>query len=407
MAVTVSPQAYAHSFDERVAALMPRAAKRVARFASRLEAAGLAPDELGDVAALDRLPVLTKDELIDLQAASPPFGGLLADDAKLRRIFQSPGPIYEPDLDLPDPWGVAPALACAGFGAGDIVLNAASYHLSPLGAMFEEAAFALGATVVPAGIGSLELQARCCRDLGVTAFLGLPSYLKALLESGEANGLEPSSWALERAFVTAEPLPSSLRAWLEGCVPVIRQGYGTADAGIVAYECEAKQGLHVSRQTLVQVCDLSSGEALWDGREGQVVVTLFSADYPLVRLGTGDLSAFLTDPCPCGLDTPRLAGWLGRVGEAVKVRGMFLHPRQALTAIGGLPGVDRFRLLVDRVDHRDVLRCEVVSDGSDDRALADSVRSRIRSALRFDAEVALVDRLSAEDPVLVDRRTWE
>jgi phenylacetate-CoA ligase len=407
MAVTVSPELYARTFDERIAALVPEAAARVAFFASRLRAAGLEPDEVADVAALDRLPVLSKDQLIDLQAAAPPFGGLLAEGAKIRRVFQSPGPLYEPEPAVPDPWRVAPALACAGFGAGDIVLNAASYHLSPLGAMFEQGVFALGGTVVPAGVGNIELQARCCRDLGVTAYVGLPSYLKALLERAQDTGLEPDSWALERAFVAAEPLPPSLRAWLEERVSTIREGYGTAEAGILGYECDAREGLHVPGEALVQVCDLATGKALWDGSEGEVVVTLLSPDYPLIRFGTGDLSAFLTEPCPCGLPTPRLAGWLGRVGEAVKVRGMFLHPRQAQDAVGGVNGVASFRLVVDRVAHRDALQCEVVpADAVDGARLAAVVKERIRSDLRFDADVVLVDSIG-EGPLIVDRRTWE
>ena len=281
MAVTVSPDLYAHTFDERVAEHVSDVAARVPSFAHRLQAAGLDPDELNDVAALDRLPVLTKDDLINLQASAPPFGGLLAEGAKIRRVFQSPGPLYEPEPAMLDPWRVAPALECAGFGPDDIVLNAASYHLSPLGAMFEQAVFALGGTVVPAGVGNMELQATCCRDLGVTAYLGLPSYLKALLECAQDAGLEPDSWPLERAFVTAEPLPPSLRAWLEQRVPTVREGYGTAEAGILGYQCARLEGLHVSSTALVQVCDLTTGEALWDGSEGEVVVTLFSPDYPL------------------------------------------------------------------------------------------------------------------------------
>jgi phenylacetate-CoA ligase len=404
MAVTVSPELYARSFDERVAALVPEAAARVALFASRLRAAGLEPHEVSDVAALDRLPVLSKDELLNLQAAQPPFGGLLAEGAKVRRVFQSPGPLYEPEPAVRDPWRVAPALECAGFGVGDIVLNAASYHLSPLGAMFEEGIFALGGTVVPGGVGNLELQARCCRDLGVTAYVGLPSYLKALLERAEEADLDPASWPLERAFVAAEPLPPSLRDWLEQRVPTVRQGYGTAEAGILGYECELREGLHVAHEALVQVCDLTTGESQWDGSEGEVVVTVFSPDYPLIRLGTGDLSAFMTEPCPCGRPTPRLAGWLGRVGEAVKVRGMFLHPRQAQATVGGVPGVDRFRLVIDRENHRDTLRCEVVSD---DPEIAAVVKERIRSGLRFDAEVVLVDAIGDDEPVIVDLRTWD
>lgn len=406
MAVTDAVAAYVRRCDERVSAVLPEAARRVEAFEARLTQAGLVPDDLVDVAALDRLPVLSKDELVDLQAAAPPFGGLLAPGTSLRRIFQSPGPLYEPEPDEPDPWRWASALTAAGFGPSDVVLNACGYHLTPLGAMFEQALLVLGATVVPAGVGSKDLQARACLDVGVTAYVGLPSYLKALLEQAEELGLPPEK--LERAFVIAEPLPASLRAWLEERVPVVRQGYGTAEAGNLGFECDELEGLHLPDDALVQVCDLASGEALWDGREGQVVVTLFRPDYPLVRLGTGDLSAFLTEPCRCGIPTPRLAGWLGRVGEAVKVRGMFLHPRQARTALAALPDLESFRLLVDRFEHRDTLRCEVVPvTGADAARLAAAVKERIRSGLRFDAEVLVVAELAPDEPTIVDLRSWD
>ena len=399
---------YARSFDERVAAVLPDAARRVEALGARLRAAGLAPDDLRDVAALEHLPVLGKDELIDLQGEAPPFGGLLAPNAQPRRLFQSPGPIYEPDLGGSDPWGWAPALRAAGFGPDDRVLNAFGYHLTPAGVMFEEAAFAVGSTVVAGGVGSMDLQARACRDLAITAYAGLPSYLKALLEKAEELGLAPGSWPLERAFVSAEPLPPSLRSWLEERVPVIRQGYGTAETGNLGYECEMREGLHLPEDRLVQICDPQTGKALWDGREGEVVVTVLSPDYPLVRFGTGDLSAFLAEPCDCEVATPRIAGWLGRVGEAVKVRGMFLHPRQARAALDGFDGVERFRLVVDRRQHRDVLRCEVVPrTGAHASRLPAAVKERIRSGLRFDAEVVLVEALEPDSPVIVDVRTWD
>jgi phenylacetate-CoA ligase len=399
---------YARSFDERVAAVLPDAARRVEALGARLRAAGLAPDDLRDVATLDHLPVLGKDELIDLQAEAPPFGGLLAPNARPRRLFQSPGPIYEPDLGGSDPWGWAPALRAAGFGPDDRVLNAFGYHLTPAGVMFEEAAFAVGSTVVAAGVGSMDLQARACRDLAITAYAGLPSYLKALLEKAEELGLAPGSWPLERAFVSAEPLPPSLRSWLEERVPVVRQGYGTAETGNLGYECEMREGLHLPEDRLVQICDPQTGKALWDGREGEVVVTVLSPDYPLVRFGTGDLSAFLAEPCDCEVATPRIAGWLGRVGEAVKVRGMFLHPRQARAALDGFDGVERFRLVVDRSQHRDVLRCEVVPrSGAHASRLPAAVKERIRSGLRFDAEVVLVEELEPDSPVIVDVRSWD
>ena len=392
---------YVRSFDERVAAFLPDAARRVEALGMRLRSAGLSPEELQDVAALDRLPVLSKDELIGVQAKAPPFGGLLAPEVTPRRLFQSPGPLYEPDLGGRDPWGWAPALRAAGFGPDDRVLNAFGYHLTPAGVMFEEAALALGSTVLPGGIGSMDLQARACRDLAVTAYAGLPSYLKALLEKAD-------ELALSRAFVAAEPLPPSLRSWLEERIPVVRQGYGTAETGNLGYECEARRGLHLPEDRLVQVCDPETGEALWDGGEGEVVVTVLSPEYPLVRFGTGDLSAFMTEPCDCGIATPRIAGWLGRVGEAVKVRGMFLHPRQALAALDGFDGVERFRLVVDRREHRDMLRCEVVPRaGAHAPALPAAVKERIRSGLRFDAEVVVVEALDPDSPVIVDVRTWD
>ena len=407
MAVTNPITVYARSFDERIASVVATAASRIPAFRERLRAAGVEPGDVTDVEALDRIPIVTKDDLLGVQAADPPFGGLLHPEASVRRIFQSPGPLYEPELDERDPWRWAPALEAAGFGPGDIVLNTSGYHLTPLGAMFEEAARALGATVVPAGVGNVELQVRACIDLGVTAYIGLPSYLKALLDKADEVGAA-QALRLERAFVVAEPLPPSLRAWLEERVPTLRQGYGTAEAGNLGYECERKTGFHVPDDALVQVCALDTGQALWNGEEGQVVATLVRPDYPLVRIGTGDLSAFVSEPCDCGRETPRLTGWLGRVGEAVKVRGMFLHPRQIQSVMAEIPDVAQYRFVVEREQHRDLLRCEFVAGaGSDAEALAHTVKERVRSALRFNAVVEPVASLEADSPVLVDVRTWD
>jgi phenylacetate-CoA ligase len=269
--VALDPRAYAAGFDARVASFLPEAAARVPALAERIAAAGLAPEDLTDTTALVRLPVLTKDELIARQAERPPFGDNLAAGAHPRRVFASPGPIYEPEPDRPDHWRFAPALQAAGFTADDVVLNAFGYHLSPAGAMFEEACRAIGCTVVPGGVGNREAQARACADLGVSAYIGLPSYLKALLDTA---GLP-----IQKAFVTAEPLPPSLRAWLRERVPTVLQGYGTAEAGNLGHECPEMNGLHVPADALVQVCDLDDGVALHDEAEGQVVTTVFSADY--------------------------------------------------------------------------------------------------------------------------------
>jgi len=402
--VTVLLEDYAQCFDARVAQLVPRLAATVPAFADRLAREGRSPDDLTDVSALSTISVLAKDDVMLLQAQDPPFGGMLAAAARPRRIFQSPGPMYEPEPDEPDAWRWAPALEAAGFRAGETVLCAFGYHLTPAGAMFEEAARAVGCTVIPAGIGSVDLQAAACRDLRVTGFMGLPSYLKKLVEALEAQGGSP----FERAFVTAEPLPPSLRRWLGARVAVVRQGFGTAETGNLGYECDAEDGFHVPDDALVQVCDLADGRPLPAGQEGQIVVTLFREDYPIVRFGTGDISAFLADPCPCGRSTPRLAGWLGRVGEAVKVRGMFLHPRQVRAAMDGADGTVAYRFVVDRVDHRDELRVEVQpEDGVDPAGHVQGIRNRIREALRFNADVVVVDALDADAPVLVDARRWD
>jgi phenylacetate-CoA ligase len=402
-----SQEAYRASFDERVFAVLRPAAAVVPALGDRLAAAGLVPDDLVDVSALDRLPVLSKDDLIDLQAKEPPFGGYLAPGARIRRIFQSPGPIYEPEPDVPDPWRAAPALEAAGFGPGDTVLNCFGYHLSPAGVMFEEGAKALGCRVVPAGVGNFDLATRAARDLSATAYIGLPSYLKALLEKAEDGGGAPLRF--ERAMVTAEPLPPSLRSWLAERVPVVRQMYGTAESGTLGFECEAESGLHVPADALVEVCALDDGAPCLDGGEGQVVVTLFSDHYPLVRFGTGDLSAFAPGECSCGRDTPRLVGWLGRTGEAVKVRGMFLHPRQVTAVMAQVPSVAAYRFLIDRVDHKDVLKCEVVpaAEGIDPHHLAAEVHDTVRSGLRFDVEVKVVTALEAGATPITDLRTWD
>jgi len=397
--------AYARSLDARIAEVLPAAAAAAPGLGARVAAAGMEPADLVDVEAVDRLEVLTKDELATSQHRDPPFGGFLARGAALRRVYQSPGPLYEPEPDVADPWRWAPALRAAGFDDSDLVLNAFSYHLTPAGAMFEQACFALGCAVVPAGVGNLDLQVRLCADLGVTAYVGLPSYLKALLDRAEAQGHDVRDWPLTRAFVSAEPLPPSLRAWLVERVGVVRQGYGTAETGNLGFECEREQGLHVPADALVEVCDLSSGAPLPEDQEGQVVATVLSADYPMVRLGTGDLSAWHTDACSCDVSTPRLRGWLGRVGDAVKVRGMFLHPRQVDGVMAGLDRVAAHRFIVERVDHRDVLRCEVVAANGDDD-LGEEVRARLRAGLRFDVEVSVVPAV-ATGPVITDLRTWE
>ncbi len=392
---------YAAGLAEQVAAAVASGRALVPALASRLAGHGLTTDEsLRD--GLATLPILSKDDVLALQQADPPFGGALSPTAKVRRVFQSPGPIYEPQLDGADPWRWGPSMEAAGMGADDLVLNCFGYHLSPAGAMFEEAALALGARVLPGGIGNQDLQARAIADLGVTAYTGLPSYLKAIIDRYDELGLPRDRWRLQRALVTAEPLPDSLRALLRERVPTVLMAYGTADTGLIGYETEPGGGLVPAPGVLVQVCDLDTGAPISQG-EGQVVVTLLRPDYPLVRFGTGDLSAWRLGPD----GSARLVGILGRSGAAVKVRGMFLHPRQAAAVLADVAGVDRWRFVIDRVDHRDELGCEiVVHPGVDAAAVIADVGERVRSGLRFSCAVRAVDGLPEDATPITDRRDW-
>lgn len=388
---------YFQGLDEAVAATTARAAADVPAFAARLAAAGI--QTVRRVADLDALPVLTKDDLIEAQRTRPPFGGTVAPGAVLRRVFASPGPLYEPQLSGADPWRWRESLRAAGIGGGDVVLNCFSYHLSPAGAMFEEAALALGATVIPAGVGNQDLQVQTAAAVGATAYTGLPSYLRALVEKAAALGLP---FPVRRALVTAEPLPDSLRDWLTPHVPTVLQAYGTAEAGLLGYETAPGSGLALPAGVLVQVCDAETGRPYLDDSPGQIVVTLLRPEQPLVRFGTGDLSAWRLGPD----GSLRLAGVLGRTGEAVKVRGLFLHPRQAAQALADAPGVEAYRFVIDRDDHhRDRLRCEVVPAAGADEGLPDRVREVIRARLRLSAEVVQVSSVG-DGPLLDDRRDW-
>ncbi len=402
------------SLAPALTAALTSAAARVPGFAARLGRAGVTVEQvcgsLGSGAGLADLPVLAKDDLVELQRQDPPHGGLLAPDADVARWFCSPGPLYEPQLEGAD-WRWGQALADLGVGADDVVINCFGYHLSPAGAMLEQGARSVGAAVLPGGIGAQDLQAGAVADLGVTAYLGLPSYLKALVERFDEAGLDPARWRLERALVTAEPLPDSLRAVLTERVPHVRMAYGTGETGLLAWEPAGEEpgaGLVLADGVHVQVCEIGTGTPVTDETEGEVVVTLLRPDYPLVRFGTGDLSGWTLGPD----GSLRLRGVLGRVGQAVKVRGMFLHPRQVTAVMEEVEGVADYRFVIDRVDHVDQLRCEVVpvaggvAGTSPGEELAAGVADRVRAGLRFSTRVDVVEQLTPGDGPLVDLRDW-
>lgn len=370
---------------------------------ARLAAAGLTGGELDSPADLDRIPVLHKADLPALRAGDLPFGSMLGvRTGELQRIFVSPGPVYDPQGAAPDYWRFSPALAAAGFAAGDVVMNCFSYHLSPAGFMFDAAARTLGCVVIPAGVGQQDLQLQVLADTRAQGYIGLPSYLLALLEKAAAAGVQT---ALRKAFVTAEPLPPALRARLGEYGVAVFQGYGTADLGSIAYECDRREGMHLDAGVLTEICDPVSGEPVPWGEMGEVVCTQLDESYPLLRFGTGDLSALLAEPCPCGHPAPRLRGWLGRAGDGVKVRGMFVYPRQLAEALGRVPGVLRWQAVVDRDEHhRDRLEVQVepVPGAAVDPA---AVAAAVRAATRVNAGVTL-GPVPAAAPPLADQRQW-
>jgi phenylacetate-CoA ligase len=378
------------------------------RFAARLQAASLVPSDIRSPEDLSALPIIRKDDLVDLQADEPPFGGFLACSlGELKRIFQSPGPIYDPESRRADYWRWAPALRAAGFQSGDVVLNAFSYHLTPAGAMFEEGLSSVGCAVIPGGVGNQEQQARAMHVLRATGYTGLPSYLKALIEKSTELGLELS---LKKAFVTAEPLPPTLRGWINEHGVIVRQGYGTAECGNLGYECEQENGWHLPEDALVQVCDLTSGQPLPPGQVGEIVATLFVPEYALVRFGTGDLSSLNIETCECGRSTPRLMGWQGRVGDAVKVRGMFLHPRQLADLMRRFPEVTRWQAVITRQEHKDYLTIRVmIGPHGEPEGLLERLAAAALEMIKFhiSAEIASEENLPAGAPTIQDTRTWE
>lgn len=373
--------------------------------------AGLAPAEVRGLDDLARIPLTRKDALPGIQAEEPPFGGLLGVPiARLARVFMSPGPIFDPQGEAEDFWRFRHGLAAAGFRAGEIVQNAASYHLTPLGFMLDAAARSLGCVVIPAGVGQTELQVKVAHAVGATGYCGTPSFLHTLLTRARELG---TPLEVEVAFVLAEMLPESLRAELEGEFGVrVLQGYGTADLGCLAYECPEKGGWHVHPECVVEVLDLETGRAAAPGQPGELVATVFDEAYPLLRFATGDVAAFAPDvPCACGRTAPKIAGLLGRIGDAVKVKGMFVRGAEIAAALKGFPEVARFQAVVTRDHHQDHLAydVELAPGAAGGAALAERLAEALRDAVKVRGEVRLVaaGTLAEGAKRIDDRRVWK
>ncbi len=382
---------------------LDRARARAPELARRLE--GIASAGITSREALKRLPVLRKSELAELQRRDPPFGGLAAvAEGRAAHVFASPGPLYEPAGEG-DFANFARPLFAAGFRGGDLVYNTFSYHFTPAGLMVDAGAHALGCAVFPAGTGQTELQVAAIADLKPQGYVGTPSFLKILIEKGRETGADTSS--LKKALVSGEALPAGLRTSFEERGLAVLQCYTTAELGVVAYESPAREGLIVNEGLIVEIVRPGTGDPVPDGEVGEVVVTnLLSAGYPLVRLGTGDLSAVLPGASPCGRTNMRIRGWLGRADQSAKVRGMFVHPGLVAQILRRHPEIRRARLVVSRRDDLDemALRCETESLAGEGlaRAVVDSIREVCK--LRGRVELVPSGSLPNDGKVIEDTR---
>ncbi|WP_299617191.1 phenylacetate--CoA ligase family protein [Pelagibius sp.] len=400
------------SAEAREAALMAalpaavaRAKEKTAGFAEIL--AAVDPAAVTGRAALAGLPVTRKSDLMERQTASPPFGGLAAlAPGETARLFASPGPIYEFEAPRPGFWRLERALFATGFRPGDIVHNCFSYHLTPGGWMLDGAARALGCAVIAGGIGNSEQQVEAIAHFRPTGYTGTPDFLKVLLDKGAELGRDCSS--ITRALVSGGALFPELRqAYAERGVAVL-QCYATADLGLIAYESEAREGMILDEEIVVEILRPGTGDPLPEGEVGEVVVTSLNPDYPLIRFATGDLSAILPGASPCGRTAPRIKGWMGRADQATKVKGMFVQPAQVAAVLKRHGEIGRARLVVTRDGDADAmtLHCEVANGG--DAALIAAIAESLQACCKLKGGVETVapGSLPNDGKVIDDQRSY-
>jgi phenylacetate-CoA ligase len=362
-------------------------------------------------AALAALPVIRKSALGAAQAADAPFGGYVPGGVTAQRhVFQSPGPIYEPGDTSRDWWRMGRALFAAGIGCGDVLQNCFSYHLTPAGMMFENGAAAVGATVLPAGVGQTELQVRAAADVGTTAYAGTPDFLKVILEKADEMGVALPK--LTKAMVGGGALFPSLRQYYADRGIVCLQGYGTADLGSLAYESAgpdgAVEGMIVDEGVIVEIVRPGTGDPVPDGEVGEVIVTTLNHGYPLVRFATGDMSAVLAGASPCGRTNMRIKGWMGRADQTAKIKGMFVRPEQVAELVARHPEIDRARIIVTRANERDVLTVRIETAQADLAFIA-AVEASVQATLKMrgTVETLAAGALPNDGKVIEDARTYD
>lgn len=395
------------SADERAADIAKTLPEQIARAKGLAGYAGtlsdIDPASVTSIENLASLPVLRKSEIGKSQAENPPLGGFITRPVSgFAQVFQSPGPIYEPGGNDHDWWRMGRALHAGGIGKGDIVQNCFSYHLTPAGSIFENGARAVGATVLPAGIGQTELQARAAHDVGTTAYAGTPDYLKVILDKAADMGLPLK---ITKAVVGGGALFPSLRQeYAERGISCL-QGYATADLGNIAYESPAMEGMIIDEGVFVEIVRPGTGDPVAPGEVGEVVVTTLNPDYPLIRFATGDLSAIMAGQSPCGRTNARIKGWMGRADQTTKIKGMFVRPEQVAAFVAKHDEVAKARVIAGRDGEMDTMTVQIEAEGGNVDVYSSSVADALK--LKGKIEIVAVGSLPNDGKVIDDQRVYD
>lgn len=397
-------------FDARIKELVAHAYAHAPAIKQLLDDAGIKPEDIQGAADLQKIPVLRKDELIEIHRANPPFGGFLTVPVEsLPRIYISPGPIYDPQPPPEDPQALLEPFQYVGFQQGDKVLNTFMYHLTPAGLLLDEGLRGCGATVIPSGPGNTELQITMAMALRANGFVGQPSYLMTMLDKMEEMGIAPEHNPLKKALFSAEPYTPSQRERFEGKYGMrTTSAYGTADLGFMGYTRHDMHGFRLMQTIYMQIVDPKTGEDVEPGGTGEIVVTTFNKAYPLLRFGTGDLGALSPELVDGG---QHLLGLFGRSGDAIKVRGMFLHPNQLKMAAAQFPQIQRIQAVITRPANNDVVTLRVeLKEGTAANGIGEKLQELAKSAVRLridHVEIVPSGTIGENERTVVDERQWD
>lgn len=412
-AESMSPKEREKYFRDKLLWIVRHAYENSPAMRDKLDKAGVGPASIRSVADLVRIPITRKEELIERQKANPPYGGYVSKAARrIARAVVAPGPLYM----AYSPTGrhtMAKVFFTMGVGAGDLVDNTLAYNLMP-GLVADDALRLLGAVVVPLGVGNTELHVQAMRDLKITGFIGTPSFLMNIIKRAEERGYDfRRDFIMRKALSLAEPLYPSLRRSFEQDYGIsVTDMYGSTELGLLGYECSQHSGFHMPEELLIEIIDPATGKQLGPGEPGEVVVTAFNEVVPLLRYGTGDLSVFTDEPCPCGRTSSRFIRIMGRVGDAVKVRGVFLVPKQVEESLNKSPQICRCQIVVSRIGHRDnmCLKIETREECKDRESLFASLNSNFQEVCRLkldSVEIVPAGTIPSGGKTIVDERTWE